>query len=80
MSIQADNGSPHYPKRVGDVVIRKRGNSFVAELQTSNHDTVVWGPMSDTEVEALKLLGAKIAAYAAKLNTQALELLNYEES
>jgi hypothetical protein len=80
MSVQADNGSPHYPKRVDNIVIRKRGASYQAELVTPGEDLITMGLESDTEIEAIQSLGVKMESYANRLLSQALYLKDLKET
>jgi hypothetical protein len=64
--------SPHYPKRQGDVIIKRhetmliqgdknvKGFKYSAELTDGYHDTIVRGPTSLTEGEALRQLGVEV--------------------
>ena len=75
-----DPPTPHYPKRQGDVIIKRHqtmlidgnkqtpGFKYSAELTDGYHDTIVRGPTCLTEGEALRQLGVEVEIKARILN------------
>lgn len=79
----ADKPSPHYPKRMGDVIVKKhftwyvdagksvRVERFSADMTDGYHTTIVSGEIRDTEGEALRALGVAVSLKAELLRRKA---------